>query len=86
MDNGLEYGDKTEEVLAGKTPWYKKPAVLVIGAFYVVLAVVLLTGGESMPDVFPAPDFTLQNIMGPGNVSLSDYAGSPIIIYFFASW
>ena len=86
MDNGSEYKDKTEEVQKGKTPWYRKPAVLVIGAFYVVLTIVLLTGGESMPDVFPAPDFTLQNIMGPGNVSLSDYAGNPVIIYFFASW
>ncbi len=86
MDNGPAYKDKAEKVLRGKTPWYKKPAVLTIGAFYVILMLVLFTGGESVPEVFPAPDFSLENIMGPEEVSLSDYSGRPVILYFFASW
>ena len=73
-------------MLGGKKPWYTKPAVITIVAFYMVLMIVLFTGGESVPEVFPAPDFSLENIMGPGKVSLSDYSGRPVILYFFASW
>lgn len=86
MDDGQKLKNKTETVQGDKQPWYKNPAVITIGAFYVILMLVLFTGGESLPDVFPAPDFSLDNIMGPGKVSLSDNLGSPIIMYFFASW
>ena len=33
----------------------------------------------------PAPDFTLKTLEG-GEVSLSDYAGRPVFINFWASW
>ena len=48
---------------------------------------VLLTacgGGASAPsstEVRPAPDFTLPNALG-GEVSLSDYEGKPVFLFF----
>jgi len=33
----------------------------------------------------PAPDFTLKTLAG-GTVSLSDYAGRPVFLNFWASW
>ncbi len=86
MDNDPESKDKPEAALKGKRPMHLRPAMLVIGAFYIILMLVLFTGGKSMPEVFPAPDFTLKNIMGPGEVTLSANKGHPVIIYFFASW
>ena len=41
-------------------------------------------GGASAPasiEVRPAPDFTLPNALG-GEVSLSDYAGEPVFLFF----
>ncbi|KKM64053.1 hypothetical protein LCGC14_1505240 [marine sediment metagenome] len=86
MENAPSSKDEPEAVLNGKKTRRLSPAVLVIGAFYLILMIVLFTGGESMPEVFPAPDFTLANIMGPGEVTLSANKGHPVIIYFFASW
>ena len=86
MDIDPAYRDKAEEVLSSKKPWYTKPAVITIGAFYLILMLVLFSGGKSMPEVFPAPGFSLENIMGPGEVRLSDYGDRPVLIYFFASW
>ena len=48
---------------------------------------VLLTacgGGTSAPainEIHPAPDFTLPNALG-GEVSLSDYVGKPVFLFF----
>ncbi len=86
MDNEPISKDKPEAVLNGKKARRLSPAVLVIGAFYLILMLVLFSGGKSMPEVFPAPDFTLDNIMGPGEVTLSANKNRPVIIYFFASW
>ena len=86
MDNEPAFKSKRDTVLKDKKPWYLRPAVLVIGGFYLILMLVLLTGGDSVPEVFPAPDFTLKNLMGPGEVSLADFEGRPVILYFFASW
>jgi ABC-type glycerol-3-phosphate transport system substrate-binding protein len=41
-------------------------------------------GASSAPasdEVQPAPDFTLPNALG-GEVSLSDYAGEPVFLFF----
>ncbi len=86
MENNTASKDEPEAVLKDKSTRRLSPAVMVIGAFYLILMLVLFTGGESMPEVFPAPDFTLDNIMGPGEVTLSANKNHPVIIYFFASW
>jgi cytochrome c biogenesis protein CcmG/thiol:disulfide interchange protein DsbE len=33
-----------------------------------------------------APDFTLPALRGDREISLSDYAGSPVVLNFWASW
>ncbi len=86
MENDPASKDKPEAVLKGKGSMHLRPALLFIGIFYFILMLVLFTGGESVPEVFPAPDFTLDNIMGPGEVSLAANKNRPVIIYFFASW
>lgn len=66
-------------------------AVVVMAAFIGLLAYSLLTR-ETMPmDVttrsnIPAPAFTLSQLNGEGDVSLSDFEGSPIVVNFWASW
>jgi cytochrome oxidase Cu insertion factor (SCO1/SenC/PrrC family) len=55
---------------------------LVIGLISMMLAA--CGGGASAPEnteVQPAPDFTLPNALG-GEVSLSDYAGEPVFLFF----
>ena len=55
--------------------------------FIVSLILVLLAGcggTDSTPareGVHPSPDFTLPNALG-GEVSLSDYAGQPVFLFF----
>jgi hypothetical protein len=56
--------------------------LLALGLFSVVLAA--CGGGASAPaktEIRPAPDFTLPNALG-GEVSLSDYAGEPVFLFF----
>ncbi len=66
-------------------------AVLVMAAFIGLLAYSLVTR-ESMPmdtttrTSIAAPSFTLSQINGAGDVSLSDFEGSPIVVNFWASW
>ena len=66
-------------------------AVVVMVAFVGLLAYSLLTR-ESMPmDVttrssIAAPEFTLSQLNGEGEVSLSDFEGAPIVVNFWASW
>ena len=81
----------SDQNIAGADGWrayYKRPwfALALIAGAYALLVVMLLTAGESLPETFPAPEFSLRNIMGPGEVSLSEYSGRPVVLYFFASW
>jgi peroxiredoxin Q/BCP len=53
------------------------------------LAVVVLTlaackGGDKLTGQ-PAPGFTLSDADG-SEISLGDYKGRPVVLYFFASW
>lgn len=41
---------------------------------------------EGLPPEFPAPDFKLVSIPSKQKVSLSDFKGRPILIYWFTSW
>ena len=52
-----------------------------------LIAVGLVTAGPSGPAPDPAaPAFSLPVLGQPGQISLSDYAGKPLIVNFFASW
>ncbi len=83
----MELRKKMRSILSNK-------ALLFIVAVYAIMLVMLLGNYDTFPDEFPAPDFKLKNIMGQGmgdgmaddTVALSDYAGEPLLIYFFASW
>ena len=53
---------------------------------YVLLVLLLAACGDApaapvSDEVYPAPDFTLPNALG-GEVSLSDYAGKPVFLFF----
>ena len=46
-----------------------------------------LTHQEHAPRVGAmAPGFTLQRLVGPGDVSLDSYRGRPVVLNFWASW
>ena len=45
----------------------------------------VLTADESQGEVDYAPDFTLSDLDG-SSVSLSDYAGMPLLVNFWATW
>ncbi|MYD37016.1 MAG: TlpA family protein disulfide reductase [Dehalococcoidia bacterium] len=66
-------------------------AVVVMAAFIGLLAYSLLTR-ETMPmdtttrTSIAAPSFTLSQLNGAGDVSLSDFEGSPLVVNFWASW
>jgi cytochrome c biogenesis protein CcmG/thiol:disulfide interchange protein DsbE len=52
-----------------------------------LIAVGLVTAGPSGPAPDPAaPAFSLPVLGQSGQISLSDYAGKPLIVNFFASW
>ena len=52
-----------------------------------IIAVSLLTTGGSAPKADKnAPPFTVSALGRSGQVSLSQYAGKPVIVNFFASW
>jgi cytochrome oxidase Cu insertion factor (SCO1/SenC/PrrC family) len=87
MNKEPAYKEKAEAVLKVDL-WQRAPAIAIICGFYFLLMVLLFAGGESAPEVFPAPDFSVEDIMGKGRdkVTLSDFKGRPILIYFFASW
>lgn len=69
--------------------FFKKPMRVIIAAnavLLVVLFVYVLSTGGGLPEEFPAPDFRLREVFGGGSIAFSEVKGSPLIIYFFASW
>lgn len=68
--------------------WQRAAVLCAIAAFAAVLAIVLTgtsrSGNQSLPR---APSFSLPELGHPGQlVSLSAFAGRPVIVNFFASW
>lgn len=59
---------------------------LLYGLLVAVVFFYALTTGVGMPEEFPAPDFTLTEIFDGTEVSLSDFRGKPVMIYFYSSW
>ena len=59
---------------------------LVLGVAWVAVSV--MGSGDLGQDPFgrAAPDFSLPKLRGEGNIALSDYAGSPVVLNFWASW
>ena len=55
---------------------------LALGLISILLAACGVASTTPTSDeAYPAPDFTLPNALG-GEVSLSDYAGEPVFLFF----
>lgn len=58
-------------------------AIGVALCFSLALAPAYALGGEPLPLGEPAPEFTLPTNTGDGDVSLSDYRGQWVVLYFY---
>ena len=59
-----------------------KYTLFVISILVLILAACGGTSSDTQPtDISAAPDFSLPNALG-GEVSLSDYAGQPVFLFF----
>jgi cytochrome oxidase Cu insertion factor (SCO1/SenC/PrrC family) len=47
---------------------------------------VIVAACSSLPDEFPAFDFTVDDVFTGEEIHLADLKGRPVLIYFFASW
>ena len=47
---------------------------------------VIIAACSSLPDEFPAFDFTVDDVFTGEEIHLADLKGRPVLIYFFASW
>jgi peroxiredoxin Q/BCP len=57
--------------------------IAVILAFFALIPDANALGGLQPPLNQPAPDFTLPTNTGEGNISLSDYRGKWVVLYFY---
>jgi len=57
--------------------------IAVILAFFAFIPGANALGGPQPPLNQPAPDFTLPTNTGEGNISLSDYRGKWVVLYFY---
>ncbi len=55
-------------------------------AFALLILALALPACDGLPPEFPAPDFTLRDVMGGGDISYSALKGEPAVVYLFASW
>ena len=98
VEDAGERADSSDTVPGGIAAEQRRPgvvvvsvAVVVMAAFVGLLAYSLMTR-ESMPmdtttrTSIAAPSFTLSQLNGAGDVSLSDFEGSPLVVNFWASW
>ena len=57
-------------------------------AYFLVLFIgvaFLLSCSKVQVEGLPAPDFTLERF-DKGSLSLSEFKGRPVVLYWFASW
>ncbi|MCA2622864.1 MAG: peroxiredoxin [Microcystis sp. M20BS1] len=57
--------------------------IAVILAFFAFIPDANALGGSQPPLNQPAPDFSLPTNTGEGNISLSDYRGKWVVLYFY---
>ncbi len=57
--------------------------IAVILAFFALIPDANALGGSQPPLNQPAPNFTLPTNTGEGNISLSDYRGKWVVLYFY---
>lgn len=57
--------------------------IAVILAFFALIPDANALGGPQPPLNQPAPDFSLPTNTGEGNISLSDYRGKWVVLYFY---
>jgi cytochrome oxidase Cu insertion factor (SCO1/SenC/PrrC family) len=50
------------------------------------IIVVTIAACSSLPDEFPAFDFTVDDVFTGEEINLTELKGRPVLIYFFASW
>ncbi|MEG3435797.1 peroxiredoxin [Pannus brasiliensis CCIBt3594] len=55
----------------------------IVLAWFALIPGALALGGPRPPLHQPAPDFTLPTNTGDGNISLSDYRGKWVVLYFY---
>ncbi|MBP2016814.1 peroxiredoxin [Symbiobacterium terraclitae] len=76
--------------LARRPAWKRWVSGISLGVLAAVVLVMLLvprTEAETVPQVgTPAPDFALETLDGDAVVRLSDLAGQPVVINFWATW
>ncbi len=60
--------------------------VLITLSVLMLISVFSISRSNGLPERFPAPDFILKDIFTGEDITLSDYKGRPVILYFFASW
>lgn len=54
---------------------------------FVVLSCLAVTAcSDGLPKEFPAPDLTVKDVFTGHTISLTEYRGRPVVLYFFASW
>ena len=97
--SGPAAGRPSSPVAGGPLGWFRRRSraarlAITVGAAIVAIAVALLalgtvTNGPAKPAAQPprAPSFSLSVLGHPGqHITLSQYAGHPLIVNFFASW
>lgn len=48
--------------------------------------ILVIACSRGLPVPFPAPDFTVEDVFTEDEIQLSELKGSPVLIYFLASW
>lgn len=52
----------------------------------ILVLIFLALSCTRLPDEFPAPDFSVEDIFTGEEIHLESFRGRPVVLYFFASW